>query len=58
MREHSGVAIQPGPLPRGYSLTARASGELLRNARDAQDGEALRTTLSSGWVESTVTRRG
>lgn len=45
-------------LARGYSLTARASGELLRNARDAQDGEALRTTLSSGWVESTVTRRG
>lgn len=45
-------------LARGYSLTTRASGELLRDAHHAVEGEALRTTLSQGWVESTVTRRG
>ncbi len=41
-------------LARGYSLTQRADGSLLRSASDAAVGETLTTRLSSGVVESTV----
>lgn len=41
-------------LQRGYSLTRRADGQVLRNAADAQAGERLHTQLAEGSLESTV----
>jgi len=45
-------------LARGYSITYGASGEVLRDAARARDGERLRTTLARGVVESEVKKSG
>jgi len=45
-------------LARGYSITYGASGEVLRDASRARDGERLRTTLARGVVESEVKKSG
>jgi exodeoxyribonuclease VII large subunit len=45
-------------LARGYSITRRASGEVLRDAQRAAEGERVHTTLAKGWLESEVRRRG
>jgi len=44
-------------LARGYSITYRASGEVLRDAAQARDGERVRTTLARGALESEVRKR-
>jgi exodeoxyribonuclease VII large subunit len=44
-------------LARGYSITYGASGEVLRDAAQARDGERLRTTLARGVLESEVRKR-
>jgi exodeoxyribonuclease VII large subunit len=41
-------------LGRGYSITYAASGEVLRDAGQAQPGERIRTRLANGEVESEV----
>jgi exodeoxyribonuclease VII large subunit len=41
-------------LARGYSITYKASGEVLRDASRVQPGERLRTTLARGEVHSEV----
>ena len=45
-------------LARGYSITRNAAGEVLRDAARVAEGERLVTTLSKGWIESEVRRRG
>jgi exodeoxyribonuclease VII large subunit len=45
-------------LARGYSITYGASGEVLRDAAKARDGERLRTTLARGSIESEVKKSG
>jgi exodeoxyribonuclease VII large subunit len=44
-------------LARGYSITRRASGEVLRDAARVIEGERLQTTLARGTIESEVSRR-
>jgi exodeoxyribonuclease VII large subunit len=41
-------------LERGYSLTRRADGRLVRSVTDAAAGEVLRTQVKDGVIESTV----
>jgi exodeoxyribonuclease VII large subunit len=41
-------------LGRGYSITYNAAGAVLRDAREVQPGERLRTRLASGEVQSEV----
>ena len=43
-------------LNRGYALVYSASGQLLRNAADAQPGESIRARLAQGTLEADVTR--
>jgi exodeoxyribonuclease VII large subunit len=45
-------------LARGYSITRNAAGQVLRDAAGAAEGERLHTTLSKGWIESEVRRKG
>ena len=45
-------------LARGYSITRDATGQVLRDATRAAEGERLVTTLSKGWIESEVRRKG
>ena len=45
-------------LARGYSITRRAGGEVLRDAARVAEGERLVTTLFKGWVESEAKRKG
>ncbi|NLE65690.1 MAG: exodeoxyribonuclease VII large subunit [Elusimicrobia bacterium] len=42
-------------LRRGFSITRRGDGTILRRASDARKGEGLRTVLSDGALESAVT---
>ena len=52
-------ALSPlASLDRGYSLTRRADGGVVRAATDVEVGDTLTTQLRSGWVSSTVTARG
>jgi exodeoxyribonuclease VII large subunit len=44
-------------LSRGYSITRNASGAVLRDARDAREGERVSTTLARGALESQVLRK-
>ena len=44
-------------LERGYSITRDASGGVLRDARDARQGERISTTLARGALESQVLRK-
>jgi exodeoxyribonuclease VII large subunit len=42
-------------LARGYSITQdRATGHIIRRARDIKSGQKLRTRLSEGQVDSTA----
>jgi exodeoxyribonuclease VII large subunit len=41
-------------LARGYSITYRASGELIRDSGRVHDGERITTTLARGRIESEV----
>ncbi len=45
-------------LERGYSLTRNAQGEVVVDAARIAEGERLTTTLSKGWVESEVRKKG
>ncbi len=42
-------------LARGFSVTTKANGEVIKNTRQLQRGDRLRTRLNDGWVESEVT---
>ncbi|WP_294899908.1 exodeoxyribonuclease VII large subunit [Tatumella sp. UBA2305] len=42
-------------LARGFSVTTKANGEVIKNTRQLQRGDTLRTRLNDGWVESEVT---
>ncbi len=44
-----------GVLSRGYSIAFNQKGKVVRNARDVQTGESIRTRLSKGVIESKVT---
>ncbi|HKX37550.1 MAG TPA: exodeoxyribonuclease VII large subunit, partial [Burkholderiales bacterium] len=44
-------------LSRGYSITRDATGGVLRDARDARQGERISTTLARGALESQVLRK-
>ena len=44
-------------LARGYSITRKADGEVLREAARARDGERLITTLARGRLESEVRKK-
>ncbi len=45
-------------LERGYSLTRNAQGEVVRDAARVAEGERVTTTLSKGWFESEVRKKG
>jgi len=50
--------LDPGAvLRRGYSITRRADGALLRDAAQVRDGDRLSTTLARGNVASVVSRK-
>ncbi|MGI9120473.1 MAG: exodeoxyribonuclease VII large subunit [Acidimicrobiales bacterium] len=51
----AGAADPARALARGFSLTRRADGHLVRRAADLSPGEALVTTFASGRARSTVT---
>lgn len=42
-------------LARGFSVTQRDDGQLLRHREQVAPGDTLRTRLEDGWVESQVT---
>ena len=42
-------------LARGFSVTTKANGDVIKNTRQLQPGDTLRTRLNDGWVESEVT---
>ena len=44
-------------LARGYSITRNATGEVLRDAARAHEGEPITTTLARGSLESKVTKK-
>jgi exodeoxyribonuclease VII large subunit len=44
-------------LARGYSITRSASGEVLRSAAQAREGERIFTTLAQGSLQSKVKKR-
>lgn len=44
-------------LARGYSITCTAKGEVLHSSKDIRVGEAIRTRLATGEIESTITAR-
>ena len=41
-------------LARGYSITYNAAGEVLRDSRQVQNGERIKTTLAQGQIEAEV----
>ena len=45
-------------LARGYSVTTRADGEVLRDARQTEPGELIRSRLAHGEITSRVENRG
>ena len=45
-------------LGRGYSITRTSSGELVRDAAQAHEGELILTTLARGSLQSRVKKRG
>jgi exodeoxyribonuclease VII large subunit len=45
-------------LARGYSITRDGSGRVITDSARVAAGETLATTLSRGWIESEVKRRG
>ena len=45
-------------LARGFSVTRKAGGTILRSVDDAQSGEMLQTELADGSIESQVTAAG
>ena len=47
-----------GVLDRGYSLTFDAQGNLLKDVKQVQIGELVRTQLKSGTLKSKVTELG
>lgn len=52
------VVLDPqAVLARGYSITRKATGEVLRDAARVVEGERLQTTLARGTIESEVKRR-
>lgn len=42
-------------LARGFSVTTSSNGDVIKNTRQLQRGDTLRTRLNDGWVESEVT---
>ena len=49
-------ALSPlGVLTRGYSITQKASGEIVRNPHQTGVGERLNITLAGGKIEAEVT---
>jgi exodeoxyribonuclease VII large subunit len=52
-------ALSPlGVLARGYSVTQRPDGRIVRNADTLQDGDRVRTRVAKGEFESEVRRHG
>jgi exodeoxyribonuclease VII large subunit len=53
------AALDPrAVLARGYSITVRTDGAVVRDAREVREGERLRTTLAHGTIESEVKKPG
>jgi exodeoxyribonuclease VII large subunit len=53
------VSLNPtAVLERGYSLTRNAQGEVVSDAARVSAGDTLTTTLSKGWIESEVRKKG
>ncbi|MCC6328072.1 MAG: exodeoxyribonuclease VII large subunit [Acidobacteria bacterium] len=51
-------ALSPlGVLTRGYSITQKTSGEIVRDPHQTSVGEQLRITLAGGKIEAEVTRK-
>ncbi len=42
-------------LARGFTVTTKTNGDVIKNTRQLQPGDTLRTRLKDGWVESEVT---
>ena len=42
-------------LARGFSVTTASNGDVIKETRQVQTGETLRTRLNDGWVESEIT---
>ncbi|MDD2456420.1 MAG: exodeoxyribonuclease VII large subunit, partial [Kiritimatiellae bacterium] len=62
-RRHAGIVLLErqlrllspvSVLERGYSLTRRADGRLLRSVTEPVPGDVLRTQVKDGVIESTV----
>jgi exodeoxyribonuclease VII large subunit len=45
-------------LERGYSITQDRGGRIVRDAVQLAVGDDLRITLSKGWAEASVARKG
>jgi exodeoxyribonuclease VII large subunit len=45
-------------LERGYSITQDRGGRIVRDAVQLAVGDELRITLSKGWAEASVARKG
>jgi exodeoxyribonuclease VII large subunit len=43
-------------LKRGYTMTLRSDGRMVRSAKDVADGETITTKFADGDIHSTVTR--
>lgn len=51
-------AVSPlATLGRGYSVTTRDNGAVVKQLQDAAPGECLRTRVKDGWLESEVTKQ-
>ena len=48
----------PALLARGYSVTRRSGGEIVRDASRISEGEQLKTEIAKGWIESKVLKKG
>jgi exodeoxyribonuclease VII large subunit len=57
---HASLAAfdHPALLARGYSVTRNEKGAIVRDASNVSEGERLATTLSKGWIESKVLKKG
>ncbi|MEW6484547.1 MAG: exodeoxyribonuclease VII large subunit [Pseudomonadota bacterium] len=42
-------------LARGFSVTTGSNGDVIKETRQVQAGETLRTRLNDGWIESEIT---
>jgi exodeoxyribonuclease VII large subunit len=50
------AAVDPAvQLARGWSITRRSDGSLVRSVADVSDGELISTSVADGTVSSTVT---